>query len=239
MSVWRSPRGIVNDPAQDVQFRRVEGAIGTVIVLAGVQGGLNYLPFALVDGLLARLPVNVVYLRDLNNRAFTAGVASLGPDANAMASGLRAIACQLGGQKVVTIGASVGGLAAVRAAVQMGAHAAISFAGPTTYGADPQDGEAALADGKGARDTIFTAFTRTETNLEDMIRAAPGTRVFQCFGARYAPDVANAEALRPLPNVVLVPVPDCADHFVIEHIIAGGEFDALLRRAIGSSPEHP
>jgi hypothetical protein len=232
VQVWRSPRGISNDPAHDVQIRKADGAAGTIIVFAGVQGGLGYLPFALVDGLLSRLPVNVVYLRDLGNRGFTAGVSSLGPDGAAMASGLRRIAHEIGGQKVVCIGASLGGLAAVRAAIQMDAHAAISFAGPTIYGQEPSDAEADLGGGRSMRDTIFSALTRTETSVRDMIRRGVGTLVFQCYGAQYAPDVANAQALVGLPNVELVTIRDCADHFVVHHMIAGTEFDDLLYRVL-------
>jgi hypothetical protein len=77
---WRNPRGISNDSDADVQIVETPGARATVVVLAGVQGGLGYLPFSHVDSLLTDHPVNAVYLRDLNNRAFTAGVRGFGPD---------------------------------------------------------------------------------------------------------------------------------------------------------------
>lgn len=228
-STWISGRGAVNDPHRDVQVLRVAGARATMILLAGVQGGLGYLPVSAADGLMARIPVNVVYLRDLANRGFTAGVHSLGPDQASMLAGLTRICAPLG-VPVVTFGASIGGVAAIRTALGLGAHAAISFAGPVHLGVD--SAEDVPDAGGGARATIFSRFAHTDLSLIELIRAAPRTRIHQCYGTGFPPDVADAELLRPLPNATLYPVARCADHFVIEHMIADGSFFEVIERAI-------
>jgi hypothetical protein len=69
-----------------------------------------------------------------------------------------------------------------------------------------------------------------------MIRATPQTRIHQCFGSGFAPDVADAQLIAPLPNVSLHPVERCADHFVIEHMIADGSFFAVIECAIAAPP---
>jgi hypothetical protein len=201
-STWSNPRGVDNDPERDVQVVRLTDAVATVIVLAGVQGGLNYLPFSHTDGLLARHRVNAVYLRDLNNRGFTAGVRSLGPDLASMIAGLGSLAAELA-VPVVTMGASLGGIAAVRTAALMGAHAAISFAGPVQHTADAGEGDMPPPGAKGARGALFSSLTEADESLVEMVRAAPRTLFCQCFGEAYAPDAAAAELLRPLPHVVL------------------------------------
>jgi hypothetical protein len=229
-ATWANPRGIDNDPEKDVQIIRVPGAIATVMLHAGMQGGLGYLPFTHADGLLARRPVNVVYLRDLNTRAFGNGVRGLGLDQASTIAALRRIGATLG-VPVVTMGASIGGVAAIRTATLMGAHAAISFAGMMHLGTDNLEEPAPGLAGS-TRATLFSNFGATDLSLVDMIRAAPGTHVHQCFGADYPPDIESAALLNGLPNATLHPLAGCADHFVIEHLIVNGGFFDVLQQAI-------
>jgi len=237
-ATWRGARGVVNDPAQDVQVVRTPGARATLILLAGQAGGLGYLPMSHADALLARLPVNAIYLRDLNNRSFISGVRSLGPDAASMIVQLKALCAPLG-VPVITYGSSLGGLSAIRVGVMLDAHAAISFAGPIHVGADTAE-EAPMRSGSGgAKTTIFSHLTQADLGLLEMIRAAPRTRIHQCFGSGFAPDVADAELLKPLPNVTLHPIEHCADHFVIEHMIADGSFFEVIEEAIAMAPPAP
>ncbi|WAP70727.1 hypothetical protein [Jiella pelagia] len=233
---WRSTRGVVNDPAQQVQVVTRPDARATLLLLAGVQGGLGYLPMDHTDALMARLPVNVVYLRDLDHRGFTGGMRGLGPGPEDMIAGLRRITEPFG-LPVVTFGSSIGGVAAIRTALDLGAHAAISFAGPIHLGAMTQEEED--RPGEGARSTIFGQFAAADLSLVERVRQQPDVRVYQCYGADFAPDVADAELLRGLPNAVLIPVPGCADHFAIEHMIADGSFFAIIERAIAAGPARP
>jgi tetratricopeptide (TPR) repeat protein len=228
-ATWENPRQIDNDPERDVQIVRVAGAAATVIVLAGVQGGLNYLPFSHTDGLLIRHRVNVIYLRDLSNRAFTAGIRGLGQHQDSTVAGLKSLAAELG-VPAITIGASLGGVAAIRIAALMEAHAAISFAGPVQHAANGREDDMPWLGARGARGTLFAALTEADTNLLAMVRAAPRTLFCQCFGSGYAPDAAAADLLRPLANVVLHAVAGCSDHFVVEYMLANHEFAEVLER---------
>ncbi len=230
-ATWRRGRGVVNDPERDVQSVRTAQARATLILLAGVQGGLGYLPVSHVDGLLADLAVNVVYLRDLNNRAFTSGVRSMGPTQASMIAALAKI-CEPLAVPVITFGASIGGVAAIRTALLLQAHAAISFAGPIHLGVDTTEDVPLMNGGGNAKTTLFSHFAQADLSLIEMIRTVPRTRIHQCFGTGYAPDVADAELMRPLSNVVLHPVARCADHHVTEHMIADGSFFDVIERAI-------
>jgi tetratricopeptide (TPR) repeat protein len=227
-SDWSNPRGVDNDPDRDVQIVRTAEAISTVIVLAGMQGGLGYLPFTHADGVLARHRVNVVYLRDLNNRGFQSGVRGLGPDLSSTSAELERICGGLG-PPVVTIGASLGGTAAVHFAIAMGASAAVSFAGPTHLGA--VEDELSAPSMNRSRTTMYSWFSKPGMSLIERIRGAPGTHIHHCFGAAYAPDVADAASLSGIHNVTLHSVEGCADHHVLERMIACGAFDQVLRQA--------
>jgi hypothetical protein len=245
-ATWRRGRGVVNDPEKDVQLVRTPQARATLILLTGVVGGLGYLPVSQVDGLLAGLAVNVLYLRDLGVCGFTRGVRSMGPDQSSMIAALEKICGPLA-VPVITFGSSLGGVAAIRTALLLRAHAAISFAGPIHLGVDttedvvpvtsgPVAGAPVASGSGGTRTAIFSQFAKADLSLIEMIRSVPRTRIHQCFGTGYAPDVADAELVRPLPNVVLHPRAGCADHFVIEHMIADGSFFDVIARAIAMPP---
>lgn len=229
--LWNAGRGITNAVTDDVQVVCHPQARATVIVLAGVQGGVGYMTFSHVDALLAAHQVNVIYLRDVHNRAFTAGVRGLAPDEAATHEVLRALAAELGGQPIVTIGASLGGMVAVRVATRIGGHAAISLAGPLHLGVHDDD---AASTGASTRFTMAAAFLRGEPSVPEMLRAAPATRAWQVFGTGYAPDAKAATLLDGLPNATRVPLTDCAHHFVFEHLIATAAFAPLLDRAIAT-----
>ena len=229
---WANPRGVSNDGDDDVQLLPRPGAVATVIIFSSVAGGLGYLPFGLADGLLRQRPVNVIYLRDRNHRAFTSGVRALGADHAAMIDALQTMTRRLGAP-VVTMGSSIAGVAAIRAAAGLQAQAAISFAGPVNLGQDATEDEAPRQGAAGGtRDSLFTSFTGADPDIVRMIRAAPATQVHQCFGADFAPDVAAARLMEALPNVCLHPEPGCADHFAIEHAIASGSFLTILDAAL-------
>ena len=228
---WANPRAVSNACDDDVQLFPQPGAVATVILFSSVAGGLGYLPFGLADGLLRQRPVNVIYLRDRNHRAFTSGVRALGADHTAMIDALQTMTRRLG-VPVVTMGSSIAGVAAIRAATQLHARAAISFAGPVNLGADATEDEAPPGAARGTRDSLFANLTAADPDIVRMVRGAAATQVHQCFGADFAPDVAVARLLEPLANVRLHPEPGCADHFAIEHAIASGSFLAILDAAL-------
>jgi tetratricopeptide (TPR) repeat protein len=230
-TVWANPRGVSNDPAADVQVVRAPGARAILVVFAGVQNGFSYLPFSHADVLFAPHPMHVVYLRDRRNRSFQTGVAGLGGDEAETVAGLRGLHAELGGLPMMMTGSSVGGVAATRYGTLSGAAAVISFAAPVHLRDDAGHEEAPVSR-TNYRGAMLTALAGNDDRLLDVIAASSGTRVHQCYGTGYAPDVATAELMRPLENVELVPVEGCADHFVLEHMIADGSFDALIGRVV-------
>lgn len=229
---WCNPRGISNDPAEDVQVRRVPDARATLIVLAGVQGGLGYLPYSHADVLLGSLPANVIYLKDRNELAFTGGVASLGPDERATVAALKEMLMQLGGVPAITLGASLGGASAVRLGSLLGARAALSFAGPLQWSAAETGDDDSEVSRSRLRNAMYSAFTNVDTSLVDMIAASPATEVHHFYGEGHQIDAQVVETLRDLPNFQRHAVSGCDHHYVMSHMIATGAFDQFLRRVI-------
>jgi tetratricopeptide (TPR) repeat protein len=229
---WCNPRGVSNDPAEDVQLRRVPDARATLIVLAGVQGGLGYLPYSHADVLLGSLPANVIYLKDRRELAFTGGVASLGPDEAATVAALKHMLVQLGGVPAIALGASLGGASAVRLGSLIGAKAALSFAGPLQWSAAGTGDDDSEVSRSRLRNAMYSAFTNVETSLVDMIAASPATEVHHFYGEGHQIDAQVVETLRDLPNFHRHGVSGCDHHYVMSHLIATGAFDLFLRQLV-------
>lgn len=225
---WSNPRGLSNDPADDVQVRRRDDAVATCFVFAGVQGGLGYLPFSFTDTVFADYPFNMVYLRDAANFGFARGIASMGEGEAAMLGGLRGLVLALGDLPAITVGASLGGVAAARAGALTGAAAILSLAAPLTIEAKAE----------GASRFRMEAMSNTmgkREDLGDLIARVPDLRLYHCYGTGHAADRATADALRPLANATIVPVA-CDDHFPLQHMLATGAFGDLLLRIIAELP---
>jgi tetratricopeptide (TPR) repeat protein len=230
-SAWVNSRDISNDRAHDLQVRRVPHAQATVLVFAGAgTGGLGLLPCAHLDTLLREHSVQVVYLRDQRGRGFVQGVASLGADEAATVRGLRALAAELDAGPIITLGGSIGALAAVRFGALLPAAAAISCSGPLHLDpvANERDDQVRY---RSAMLSMLNKTGRVDTDYITLIAQSPALRVYHNYGTGHVQDAATAERLRPLSNVTLLPV-ECPDHFAVTHLMADGSFDALLRRVV-------
>lgn len=236
-AAWTGPRGVTNDNGADIQAVWIPDSRATVIVVGGVQQGLGYLPFSHIDAVLTEQRVSAIYLHNIYNRAFLASIRGLESDHSVTTARLRGILPALGNGPVVVMGSSLAGLAAVRIALDLGTSSAISFAAPVSLTVAALGGGEDSPERSGIRRSIFGSFGGAERNIAEDLREKPATRLYHCFGEGYAPDVEAAALLRGLPNVELIGVPGCHDHFVVEHMLAGPRFAEVLNRAIaGGAP---
>ncbi len=74
-AAWRRPI-LIDDPSQDVQVIRVDGA-ETAVVLFTTDSDTLSMPLALFDRFMAPWPVSVVYLKDFDRLRYLAGIRSL------------------------------------------------------------------------------------------------------------------------------------------------------------------
>lgn len=120
------PRPLVVDAAGDCLISERGSTGTTALVFTGLRGGPS-MPVAVFDAYLARRDITAIYLRDQHSAGYTAGIASLGDRLDDSISQLRRKLDQLGSQRIVTIGASVGGLGALIYGQQLQADASILY----------------------------------------------------------------------------------------------------------------
>lgn len=223
-----APRPPVGADAH-VRIVRRPGARGTILVFGGFLGGLSYIPDRHLDGLLAKVPANVVYLRDPHGQVFFRGIPGLWQDDAAMQAGLAQLVAELGGGTVVTMGGSAAGYAALRAGLAIGAQQTLSFAGFVTLSTPPADEAAHSRQGM---EELMTG-AADAPDLRPLLLARPGYRFVQIIGDGYGPDLARAKLLDGIPQAQVIRLTGIDTHHVALPAITDGTMQRLLEAAFG------
>jgi len=204
-----------DDPTAEVQTARRQGARALLIAFCGtaLKAGL---PLNLLHRWLGEIRVHVVYLRDFRRLNYDEGVPALASSYEDTLHALQLIADDLGAERVVCYGNSLGGYAALRYGLDLGADAVLCFAGPTN-----------LSDSfRGAE--FRKRYAGTEgLDLRPLYQSAQRPpRAHLVYGEACAEDKAQAGNFAGLPSVTLAGVSDWNDHNVFLY--------ALQRRTFGN-----
>jgi pimeloyl-ACP methyl ester carboxylesterase len=207
---------------------RQPGATATVLLFGGFLGGLSYMHDRYLDAVLARFPVHVIYLRDPYGRAYLQGIPELGPDEAAMRQALARVVAELGGQRLVTLGGSASGYAALRTGLALGADRVLSLAGFAAPGraevGDPAHGVQGLRE-------LFPG-DPAEHDLRPALKGQTRTRLTQVIGGAYRPDVLRARDLDGIASAELIVIPGVDTHHVALPAITDGTFGRLMESAL-------
>lgn len=218
------PRPEVTQDA-DVRIVKKAGARGTILVFGGFLGGLSHLSDRHLDLLLSEIPANVIYLRDPYGRVYLNGLPEFGQTEAAMQSGLARRVAELGGGKVLTIGGSAAGYAALRTGLAIGADEVISLAGFVTPALADHDELPHVQQGLVE---LFSGDLQSY-DLRGALNAKPETKLIQIIGGDYAPDVARAQALAGLGNAQVEILAGVDTHHVALPVIADGTLKRRLQ----------
>ena len=224
--VWREASRLVDDRTKEVQVTRSAGARATVVLTTGITFG--NLPLTFVDTLFAAHGINVVYLRDFAKRAYLRGVSALGASEDETIAALKRMAAELGGKRLIAMGSSSGGFSALRVGALMGADAAVSFSGPTAIASFLDQTRVSAWNPNFFVKAIMELEGDLPFDLVPLLSRPSNTKFIQFYGADSPDDARQALRLEGLSGVTLLPVPGIGDHFVVDHMIGDGSFEALL-----------
>lgn len=224
-AIWARSR-LVDDKAAEKQVIRVPGAQATLLVFATLTGNFMMLPLAMLDALLADIPVNIIYLRDTTSTApGLRGYKSLGGTVEDSITHIRAEVEALGAPRLLTLGASASGLSAIRYGARLGTERAVTFGAITSLGAD------VTRPRPGADKLTAAAIVQARQRFRDIgaeLDASNGMKVAFHFGDGYELDVDHARRIEHLPGVTIHPAAGIDHHYVVLSLIAAGTFrDAL------------
>jgi hypothetical protein len=215
----------------DVLVWRKSGHRRTLFFFTGAARR-NLPRIAMLHQTFKDLNCNVVYVRDHQKLWHMAGLAGMpSVDPSGVTKELRHLHLTLRGKDIVTVGSSVGGYAALRYGLLLGAKATLSFSGFTNIAFD----EPMLAD--------YPAVKRLHDHNpllpEDLLplyeAASPAPKVTLCYGDAHEVDTRHALRMASLPGLTLLPVPGLADHDTIKHFQSTGGMRALMDTFLLSS----
>lgn len=123
-------RALVEDQGEAVTIARADASAPLVIVFTGLADQAQ-MPIREFDRNLAALGVSAIYLRDRARCLFLKGIPGVAPDRDAALAMLRDLIADIAPTRLVTIGSSSGGHAAIGYGIALGADAVIGFSAAT------------------------------------------------------------------------------------------------------------
>lgn len=203
------------------------GSSTGVVAFGGISGGLSIPPFEFFRQ-LGELPVTKVFVRDVNQMWYAAGVPGLGGDLIGVAHGIDRLSREHGFTPAL-FGVSAGGFAAMAVGLAIGA--------PRVHAFSPQ-----ISLKRGARLRMLdrrwpNQIRRLRKNrgalddLREMLRANQATKITIHVSSRYRLDRAHAELVDGYPNLEIVRYPFGA-HGLVRDLRDRGVLRRILMDAI-------
>ena len=217
----------------DVLVWRKSGHARTLFYFTGAARR-NLPRIAMLHQTFKDLNCNVVYVRDhqkLWHMAGLAGMPSLEP--LGMTKELQHIHQTLRGTDIVTVGSSVGGYAALRFGLYLGASATLGFSAYTNLVLD----EPVLLKNPAVKLLHDHNPLLTEDLLPLYTTASRAPKVTLCYGDAHEVDTRHAQHMASLPGVTLLPAAGWADHDTIKHYQSTGRMRALMDSFLTNSKE--
>lgn len=226
-------RSVVKDDGGEILSAPMEEPAPLALIFTGLADQAS-MPLFVFDRCLAALGVSALYLRDKQRFGFLRGLRSVGAGRDETIARLSAMIGEVAPTRLLTIGASVGGHAAVCYGAELRADAIIGFSAVT-------NGSPAFLvdDGRGR---IFASKFRaiplelldSRVALEAAARPVP---VHLVYGSGNWRDARHARHLAPVEGVVLHPLEGFKAHGTILALAGGGDLMPFLRRV--ALPEAP
>jgi tetratricopeptide (TPR) repeat protein len=200
-----------------------------VIVFSGLSDNFA-VPPPTFDRFLASLGASGIYMSDKNRLCFGAGAKAMGMDFNETVEYLQEQLDDLKCTRLVTLGTSAGGYAAMLYGLNMDAHSVLAFgsvtnATPEYLSTDPRGRLVAKRAARQveAKNLDIRPMLNLPTNATD---------VHLYFGADMEHDSRNARHLEGQPRVTLHPMAGFDQHQVLRELVVRGEFKDVLSSAL-------
>jgi len=205
-----------------------------LLAFGGMKGKLDIPPFEFF-GLTGEMPTKRLFVRDLKQAWYHRGVRRHGATIPAVAEHLERIIARQRIERLVVVGTSAGGYAALIFGSLLGADRVLCWGPQTTLDLELLGQmEDHRWDDKIAR---LVSDHHLDEEWIDLRRALPGARIAQTqyelfFDDSYLPDRLHVERLVGVDGVQLRPVAG-GEHEVARQMRKTGELEQVLRSALG------
>jgi hypothetical protein len=231
-----TPLHLLADPGQSTAYivEPVAGADTLIVAFAGIGPRDRPPSFSFLNA-IGELTASKIFVRDPHRAWYHHGVPGLGDSIDAVASALKDLARASGARRIVTVGTSVGGYAALVFGRLLDAEAVLAFSPPTFLGWSMR---LRYRNARYLRDRLRLSLSgrldHRYTDLRRLLRT-PG-RSPLAAQAHYAAldriDAGYARRIRDVAGITLVPHP-CAGHDLVRRLRETGELPSLLAGVTG------
>jgi hypothetical protein len=218
-----------DDPEAEIQVVRRLNCRDALLCFCARHGTLGF-PLNFIHLWLGRLPVSVVYVKDLRELYGGHGYRSLGSDRESTVSGLRRLLAQgLGAERIYTLGVSGGGYPALYYGLKIGANAALTLSGQTDLTPEFNDRHGPVSR---AYQNFLQRIPDYAKDLREIYQATDRRpRVLMAYCDGHSRDRHQAQQFAELSNVELVPMRGDR-HNVLHPLIVRRQFLPLLNRLL-------
>ncbi len=205
-----------------------------LLAFGGMKGKLDIPPFEFF-GLTGEMPINRLFVRDLKQAWYHRGVRRHGSTIPEVAKHLDRIIARQQIERLVVVGTSAGGYAALIFGSLLGADRVLCWGPQTSLDLEELD---QMGDHRwDERIAGLTSSNALDEDWIDLRRALPGARIAQTqyelfFDDAYLLDRLHAERLSGVEGVRLRPVAG-GEHEVARQMRKTGELEQVLRSALG------
>ena len=206
-----------------------------LVSFSGLKRNPEKVPGFSLRGTLAGLPVNKLYLRDLDKAWFLRGLRGVTGNVEGTAKFLRAEAAAAKARRIIYTGYSLGGFAALLYGAMCGADEVRAISPQTFIGFWPR---LRARDHRWQRYVLPLHFslTRSYHDLRPWLaKCSPQTQLHIHFARDSRLDALHAEHVRGLPQIAIHEYAD-GSHRLVTAMRESGELRAILEHAIRSQP---
>jgi hypothetical protein len=223
-------RARLDDRQASIAEDLVDAGAPLLVAFAGFAGGLGIRPSEFFD-LTADITANRIFMRDVRKLWYQKGVAGVAEDLDGVTAYIAGKKEELKPSRLLLVGNSAGGYAAIVAAILLGDGRAIAFA-PQTF---LDRGHRFLHRDRRCHD-LFLEVHRTPgkryTDIKPLLRErSPSCEIDIYYSTLDRLDKVHAERLSFSPSVRTHPVGE-GGHGIIKHMARTGELAAMVRDAL-------
>lgn len=224
----------LGDPAAPVSLALVDSSPTILIAFGGIIGALGIPPFEFFN-LTKGFDTSRAYVRDLQQSWYHAGLGGVSTDVPTTAAYLSRLVQLAGATRVVLVGNSMGGYAALLFGALLGADEVHAFS-PQTF-IDPLN-RARHGDKRWSAQLarVQAAASLPYLDLVPLLRDRAGAGAITVhYSPADALDEVHAERLATVPRVTVRAYAD-GGHNVIKHLRQSGALEVIVRDAVSMAP---
>lgn len=225
--------GVFGRRGRDALLVPAPGSDRLLLVFTGLAARLS-IPVMFFHQFIKTMRTNVLYLYDDRRLMFLGGVTSLAPTYAGTLDAIRGMADSLGARRILSLGNSGGGYAAIRYGTDLDAERILCISPPTTFHPEMLERDRRA---RTVAQRLLVEQPEMCVDLRPYLEGRPHRPPIRVFYAEHvAEDRLHALNLAGLDGVQIEAVPGATEHHLMPTLHKRGKLLPALRELLGEGP---